>query len=368
MGLTHNFYRYPACMSPDLAHALIRQFTEPGDYVLDPFMGGGTSIVEALASGRLAVGVDINALAAFVTSVKTTPLSASDQTAIRRWAEGVSLTAKTDRSGYDNDPRTRNLPIPVLNNFATAIETVNTLPFPRQQRLARCALLRLGQWAIDCRSTLATEFAQKERLRIFVEDMLTGLNQFAAAVQDSGEPKNRITGRRMLLLRSAVDVEVDPKLARILGKPKLVLTSPPYPGVHVLYNRWQVAGRRETPAPYWIIDAKDGQGPSYYTLGSRCPFGLKNYFRTLAAAYRSIHKIVHPDATVAQLVAFSDTESQLPMFLETMRQAGFEEYTPVGQDQTAFWRRVPHRKWYNCLDPSRGPARELLLFHRPRAL
>jgi hypothetical protein len=40
-------------------------------------MGGGTSIVEGLAQGRQMLGIDVNALAHFVTTVRTTPLSAT---------------------------------------------------------------------------------------------------------------------------------------------------------------------------------------------------------------------------------------------------------------------------------------------------
>jgi tRNA G10 N-methylase Trm11 len=50
VGLTHNFYRYPARFSPQFARAAVATFTEPGDTVLDPFMGGGTSAVETLAA------------------------------------------------------------------------------------------------------------------------------------------------------------------------------------------------------------------------------------------------------------------------------------------------------------------------------
>ena len=45
-------------------------------------------------------------------------------------------------------------------------------------------------------------------------------------------------------------------------KPKLVLTSPPYPGVYVNYHRWKLRGRREIPAPYWIAGREDGNGMS----------------------------------------------------------------------------------------------------------
>src|SRR5690349_24153478 len=64
-GLTHTFYRYPARFSPEFARAAIKAFTKPGDVILDPFMGGGTSIVEARALGRRAIGMDISALSHF---------------------------------------------------------------------------------------------------------------------------------------------------------------------------------------------------------------------------------------------------------------------------------------------------------------
>src|SRR4051812_30336322 len=71
-GLTHNFYRYPARFSPAFARAVIEAFTRPGDVVLDNHVGGGTTLVEAIALGRSAIGVDISALAQFVATVKTT--------------------------------------------------------------------------------------------------------------------------------------------------------------------------------------------------------------------------------------------------------------------------------------------------------
>src|ERR1051326_2322441 len=77
-GLTHTFYRYPARFSPDFVRSAVERFTRPGDLVLDPFMGGGTTAVEALASGRTFVGADLNRLSVFIAATKTTPLTKSD--------------------------------------------------------------------------------------------------------------------------------------------------------------------------------------------------------------------------------------------------------------------------------------------------
>ena len=77
-GSTHNFYLYPSRFSPEIAQTIISLFSEPGDSVLDPFMGGGTSIIEGMMLGRRMVGIDLNALAHFVASVRTRPLSKAD--------------------------------------------------------------------------------------------------------------------------------------------------------------------------------------------------------------------------------------------------------------------------------------------------
>ena len=69
-GLTHGYYKYPARFSPEFAHVVIKAFTKPGDLVLDNHVGGGTTLVEALALGRDGIGVDISSLAEFVATVK----------------------------------------------------------------------------------------------------------------------------------------------------------------------------------------------------------------------------------------------------------------------------------------------------------
>ena len=42
---------------------LILKYTNPGDLVLDPFMGGGTTLIEAWLLGRPSVGIDVSKLA-----------------------------------------------------------------------------------------------------------------------------------------------------------------------------------------------------------------------------------------------------------------------------------------------------------------
>ncbi len=73
--ITHGYHRYPAKFIPQLAAKLINEFTTPGDLIVDPFMGSGTTLVEAKVLGRPSIGVDINPVAQLIAQAKITPIS-----------------------------------------------------------------------------------------------------------------------------------------------------------------------------------------------------------------------------------------------------------------------------------------------------
>ena len=53
---------YRACFKPQLPRFFIERLTKPGDIVYDPFVGRGTTLVEAALLGRIPYGCDINPL------------------------------------------------------------------------------------------------------------------------------------------------------------------------------------------------------------------------------------------------------------------------------------------------------------------
>lgn len=71
---THDLHAFPAKFPPQLPRKFIEALTMPGDYVLDPMAGSGTTPLEAFIAGRQPVIVDIDPLALHVCRVKTTPL------------------------------------------------------------------------------------------------------------------------------------------------------------------------------------------------------------------------------------------------------------------------------------------------------
>jgi hypothetical protein len=135
----------------------------------------------------------------------------------------------------------------------------------------------------------------------------------------------------------------------------------------VLYHRWQVQGRRETPAPYWIADSRDGDGSSYYTFGDRKQPRLTAYYDAAHRAFSALAKIADERTVVVQMIAFSDPTWQLPQYLWTLERAGFREVVfDRSSDSTdgRLWRNIPNRKFYADQKGATMASKEVVLFHR----
>lgn len=74
--LTHKFHKYAGKFIPELPRwAMSSYLGDPvGAVVLDPFVGSGTTLVEASIVGADAYGLDVDPLARLIAKVKTTPL------------------------------------------------------------------------------------------------------------------------------------------------------------------------------------------------------------------------------------------------------------------------------------------------------
>lgn len=373
-GLTHNFYRYPARFSPTFVRAVIQELSEPGDWVMDPFAGGGTTLVEALAAGRNALGIDISSLATFVCQAKTLVLNDRDARSLVRWTrrleEVINIHAPSRHfADYANAGYYRNISGREYWRLKKAIEqaldSVMRLRSEGAQTLARCIVLRTAQWALDARKIIPDISRFRKELIRQAEKMLAAALDFRSTVEQHDlyqRPKV------LCLNRSAADIEND-LVVRLISPPKLIVTSPPYPGIHVLYHRWQVDGRKEAPAPFWIANKLDGAGLSYYTMGDRKNPELRTYFENLEANFRSIAKVCGPETTVVQMVAFSEPNWQLARYLDVMNACGFEEFRPWNLENSGsgggrLWRDVPNRKWHADQKGRTNGSQEVVLVHR----
>jgi DNA methylase len=368
-GLTHDYYKYPARFSPIFARVAIETFTKPGQLVFDPHVGGGTTLVEARALGRKAVGVDISPLAEFVARVKSTVLSEAELDTLAAWGarlpDAVGIHRRSVQfSRYAQLGYYKHLDHPsrwrLRKGVEQALASAIRMKTPRLEAFGRCVVLRAAQWALDGRSRPTDIDDFRRFLGDTAAQMVEGARELRTAVKATG--RHPVT----ILLRGVAGVEHDARLENMRA-PNLVITSPPYPGVHVLYHRWQVDGRKETPLPFLIANKLDGAFESYYTMGDRRYPELRTYFENIKATMSSVATVANKRTVIVQMLAFSEPEWQLPRYLKTMEQAGLKEMKLSAlrrQGDGRLWRSVPGRRWYSEQRGKTPASKEVVLFHR----
>ena len=83
---------YRACFKPQLPRFFITRLTVPGDVVFDPFMGRGTTLLEAALHGRQTLGNDVNPLSRMLLEARLDPPSIAE---VDSRLCGLSLDAPT---------------------------------------------------------------------------------------------------------------------------------------------------------------------------------------------------------------------------------------------------------------------------------
>lgn len=91
IAAAHHFHAFAARFPPQLPALFIEALTKPGDRVLDPLMGSGTTVLEAHRLGRCGIGCDLDPLAVRQARVKTTPV---DGDLVRAAGERVIAQAR----------------------------------------------------------------------------------------------------------------------------------------------------------------------------------------------------------------------------------------------------------------------------------
>ncbi len=360
-GFTHDFYNYPARFSPLLVREIINTFSSEGDLILDPFMGGGTTLVEASLLKRKSIGFDISSLSTFLASVKSHPPKTESLRTFDKWFPRMV----SELSCHNNAPRPfdwiekgyqKNLNFketwPIRKLIEQSLFELSLVDIHQQEKdFIRCVILKTGQWALDSKKAIPSASLFKRKLIENYTNMRTGAVDFW---------RQKPSGAVTIVNQPASEVHSFPHL--FISKPKLILTSPPYPGIHVVYHRWQVFGKRETPAPFWIANSQDGHGLRHYAMGGRKQKGLVGYFDNIKKSFSSVRKVCDTKTLIVQILAFSEISWQLPKYLETMEEAG---YTEVNLNNERIWREVPNRKWYAQQKGKTQSSKEVILFHKP---
>jgi site-specific DNA-methyltransferase (adenine-specific) len=147
----HPMCSYLASFPAALPHAFIARYSRPGDVVLDPFSGRGTTALQASAEGRIGVGNDLNPFAHLLTAAKVepaTPAEARTRLAALRlaWASGAPAwvglgervvaraghpSSRIPAQGSGDGPDARTAPVPDEVAIAFHPRTLGQLLFLR---------------------------------------------------------------------------------------------------------------------------------------------------------------------------------------------------------------------------------------------
>ena len=130
--ITHGYHTYPAKFIPQLAARLIRELSAEGDIIVDPFMGSGTTVVEAMAQSRVGIGVDINPVAHLIARVKSTPLDPdflkAEFARLDLESRGHAIAPKNERNDYWF-PRQQKKQLGKILGAVSAIENATARDF-----------------------------------------------------------------------------------------------------------------------------------------------------------------------------------------------------------------------------------------------
>jgi site-specific DNA-methyltransferase (cytosine-N4-specific) len=273
---------YPAKFIPQIPSELIRAYSKPGDVVLDPMCGSGTTLVEAISLGRPALGNDINPVSVLITRAKTTPLNDHQRGQLLSLRQRVQsgdlppaeVTEFTNRSHWFSDEVSATLAA-----LRHAIEQVDSAA-ARDLALATFSAIIVGVSFQDSE----TRWARKER-QISRSDVL---RKFETHL---GEDLRK--NLELAMMRPAKS-ETSLGDARSLpfedGSVNLVVTSPPYANSHdyYLYNKLRM---------FWLgFDVKATQEEEFGSRNKHSDrkFGVEHYLDSMQGVLKECFRVLHP--------------------------------------------------------------------------
>src|SRR5579863_9889445 len=244
-ALTHAFHPYPGRFHPHLPRSLFSGLpasglAAKGTRVLDPFMGGGTTLVEARLAGLPSAGNDLNPVATLVARERTRPRSGAQAVQVLSEARRIAGQVQALRKER-NAPRAQ---LPGMHRLTP--------------HYAPHLLAELMQW-IRLIDGLPDGPVRQTLRAVFSSAVVKYSNQAADSAPEERKSPTIAKGApsRFLVLKAEELVQAQVDLGRLLGNhpapvrlleedarllPSLgwgeadfVLTSPPYPGTYDYY-------------------------------------------------------------------------------------------------------------------------------------
>jgi hypothetical protein len=227
----HRLHPYLGKFIPQLVEILLARYFRPGQHVLDPFAGSGTTLVQALESGLDATGVDVAAFNCLLMDVKTRhhnpfvleqelraaharigeTTSERASAYVRRWyAPQAARELLGFRAVAEEYEHADVLNVVLARAARSARRTTHfDLEFPPEPQLD-------PYWCHKHKRECRPVETASQFLRRYTLDTLARMKEFARVRHKS---------------RTAEVIHGDVRDLQLLGRYDGVLTSPPYPGL-----------------------------------------------------------------------------------------------------------------------------------------
>ena len=306
----HRLHPYLGKFIPQLVEVFLRRYFSPGACLYDPFVGSGTTLVEANTFGADAVGCDISAFNCLLSRVKTSRYSLGElELALRGALE------RTRREVRDVSEATEWLSRwyapPALAELLAYRRAAEGLAFPHDE-VAKVVLSRAARSArltthfdLDFPSAPATEvyYCVKHKrecrpveeawkfLVRYTTDTMRRLREFAALRRE----------------RDVVVLHDDARTVRLPVEPTGVITSPPYPGLIDYHEQHRYAYEL-----LGLADRRDDEIGAASARRSRS--ALNAYVDAMSEAFDNTAVQLPRDAWV--LIVVNDSHALYPPNLE----------------------------------------------------
>lgn len=303
--LTHGIHAWPARAHPSLVRSLIASFCREGGVVLDPFLGSGTVVVEALAGRRLGVGFDVHPVAVRIAVAKTRRLDGDARRELE--ATAASISRRTlDGDEDDDDPST---PSTAREWFTPGVWRELTTLCLRIDRVRRAEpRFLLGQVLSSILIKVSRRAAETDQrrgqgappglasrlLRDRTTELCLGMAALRRAAAATPAPLIATADARELPLAS--------------GSVDLVITSPPYLGT---YDYAEMNGLRAQLLGLDLSQAIRRELGTRRRADAAPDAEQRRYHDDLAAALQEMRRVLRPDGLALILIGDSSVRGRM---------------------------------------------------------
>src|SRR5712692_9156819 len=307
----HSLHPYLGKYIPQLVEVFLKRYFAPGSRIYDPFVGSGTTLVEANVFGADALGCDISAFNCLLSQVKTARYSLGElELALRGALEGARRNPAATTQNVTPWLRQWYAPgaLSELLAYREAIERLEA----RHADVARVILSRAARSArltthfdLDFPRSPTTEpyYCHKHKrtcrpveeawkfLLRYTTDTVRRIRQFASVRSD----------------RDVAVLHADSRNVILPSQPTGVITSPPYPGLIDYHEQHRYA--------YELLGLRDRRDEEIgAAAGGRSRSALAAYVEAMSEVFDNTASQLACDGCV--LIVVNDSHGLYPAILE----------------------------------------------------